>query len=64
MTPVPTEVDPDRAPVKPDFYFSRRGEPDTFLINRGTAGDFTLVGDKPIDETTSPKFTIPTTGTP
>lgn len=59
LTPPPTEEDPDPTPVKPDFYFSRRGEPDSFLINRGTAGDFALTGDTPSAEPTSPTFTIP-----
>jgi len=64
MTPPPTAEDPEPAPVKPTFFFSRRGEPDTFLINRGAAGAFTLIGDTPIAETVSPKFTIPASGTP
>jgi len=43
----------------PKFFFARRGTPDTFDTNRGTAGEFTLIGDAPLSESSAPKFTIP-----
>ena len=32
----------------PDFYFS--GGPSSFVANRGTGGEMTLVGDKPVSQ--------------
>jgi hypothetical protein len=58
ITPEPTEEEPNPEPVLPALFFHRAGAPETFLENRGYAGEFTLVGDEPEVEPINPSFEV------